>query len=498
MALARFFDRTFEAIGPHLSVSREALEHRLSDVMPAVACGSHCADLPSCRWTAELATNLLARLYPRLAIVGPEEIVSGLVDLALSINPAIEVTNSLDDVDFAVAVGDIELGTTRGVYTRSDGWVAQVAPTPDPSPHGPANPYSAAAAACLAVSECFRYLVLGRTGEELKPYSFSVLDYSSSGGIGLELPSTDLGEVAVVGLGAIGNAVTWALSKHTSLRGSLALVDPETIELSNLQRYALARNADVGRSKTEVAAATLAGTTLALKKYGTDLAGFADGLGESFTVPTVCISVDNAETRRFAQALLPRLLVNGWTADARFGVTWHTFDATHACLACLYHPQGKRPSRTDLVAEALGLEQRRAADLWLGGQAPTDDELEAIATRLGAPSTAISSWRGRSLPDLYTEVICGAANLDLVGAGHVEAVPLAHQSTLAGVLLAAELVKRVDPDLTRQSHESPIVQWNNVLAPPPMSWTQPRTTTEGCICGDSDYRAVFEKKWRTQ
>jgi len=41
---------------------------------------------------------------------------------------------------------------------------------------------------------------------------------------------------------------------------------------------------------------------------------------------TICISVDNASTRRAAQALLPKLIINGWTGDQSLGASWHVLD----------------------------------------------------------------------------------------------------------------------------------------------------------------------------
>ena len=89
MALAPFFDRIYSALGGHLSVSRDDLAASLQGVAVGIKCGESLSqnDL----WIAELATNLLARLYPRVAITGPEKNISALKALALEINPEIEI-----------------------------------------------------------------------------------------------------------------------------------------------------------------------------------------------------------------------------------------------------------------------------------------------------------------------------------------------------------------------------------------------------------------------
>lgn len=66
MALPRFFDRVYSAVGGHLAVSRDDLAESLREVIVGLKCGPELSQNE--RWIAELAANLLARLYPRIAI----------------------------------------------------------------------------------------------------------------------------------------------------------------------------------------------------------------------------------------------------------------------------------------------------------------------------------------------------------------------------------------------------------------------------------------------
>jgi molybdopterin/thiamine biosynthesis adenylyltransferase len=77
-----------------------------------------------------------------------------------------------------------------------------------------------------------------------------------------DLGLADLGEAHLVGLGAIGNGAIWALSQIPGLSGTLHLVDPESVDLSNLQRYVLPGQAEVEVSKVDVAASAFASGTL--------------------------------------------------------------------------------------------------------------------------------------------------------------------------------------------------------------------------------------------
>lgn len=500
MALARFFDRVYAAVGRHIALDRASLEAALGDRVVAVHCGSEVeTDEGSPRWLAEFLVNLLARLYPRLSLTAPNATRDRLEQLARAINPAIEIVDGAVPATVTVVIGSVESTPSGALHPRADGWVARLLRTPDPRPWGPANPYAAAASAAFAASEIFRGVFHDRI--KAPPFAgdihLSLLDFGAETGADRPLAAAHLGEVAFFGLGAVCNAALWTLARHPGLEADGWLVDHEDIDLSNLQRYLLTVDADVGLPKTKLALRALAGTALKLKPRPETLEIFAGSFPESFKVPTVCISVDNIEGRRTAQALLPRLVLNGWTSDGGLGASWHEFDHKAACLACLYQPHGVGLSQTEIVADALGLERPRGAELWIKNQPPDERDLQTIAEHLGFGPDVLAAWRGKPLSELYTGLVCGAAGVDLGGRGRAEAVPLAHQSAFAGVLLAAELVKRTDPELAALAQPEPLVAWDDVLCPPhPRQWRRPREREPGCICGDKDYQAIYSAKWR--
>jgi ThiF family len=486
MALAPFFERVYGAVGGHLSVSRESLTASLEAVTAGVHCGRKCRrnDI----WIAELVTNLLARLYPRIAISGGDSHVEELRQLALSINPLIEFANDSPGRT-SICIGAAEL--EDAIYPTSAGWVACVGHTPS-QVNGPDNPYAAGAAACLACAELFRRIFL-KSGAE-SDVRVSLLDFGKETGHDFVHNTARLDEVVVVGVGAVGNAAIWALARDRKAKGKLWLVDSEELTLSNLQRYVLGTNTDVSRSKVQLAKGVLDATNLDVEACQTTLECFADGRS-GMDIPTICISVDNIETRRSAQALLPKLIVNGWTGEQALGVSWHVISRDAACLACLYQPHGQGPSATEQAARALGLPIERATLLWVTRQAMTDEDLRTVAEHLGVNETVLEPWRGKAIGDFYTDIVCGAVPLDVTGVGRIETVPLAHQSALAGILMAAELVKRTNDPLATLSQSEPLISWDDVLRPPPRLWTKPRPRESGCICGDPDYQAVYRRKW---
>jgi ThiF family protein/E2/UBC family protein C len=486
MALAPFFERIYGALGGHLAVSRESLTAALENV----TVGIRCAEKPSKNdiWIAELSTNLLARLYPRLAIAGPAKHFSALRDLAIKINPNIEVVKDAPDETSICAGPAIANGA---IFPNASGWVASV--DHDPSPRiGPPNPYAAGVAGAMACAELFRRIFLKSRPE--RNVSVSLLNFDEETGANLELANSNISKVLFVGVGAVGNAGLWALSRDANLRGRIWLVDPEDVTLFNLQRYVLATHADVGRSKVLLGQQALARTRLSVEPNQSALDKFVEAHSTS-EIPTTVVSIDNVDGRRSAQALLPRLVVNGWTGDQALGVSWHVLSRNAACLACLYHPHGQGSSAIEQAAKALGLPHDRTALLWVTRQPLSDDDMRSAAATLGVPESVLTPWRGKPLGDLYTDVVCGAVPLDVTGVGKVETVPLAHQSALAGILMAAELLKRTHPKLAKLSQSEPLVSWDNVLQPVPAIWRKPRAREAGCICGDPDYQKIYRRKW---
>lgn len=497
MALARFFGRVFAAAGRTLSVSRESLEQQLNHKVV----GIRCADRPGQNeeWIGDLLVNLFARLYPRIVLDATPATRERLSSIARGINPAVELCDSSTAADIAVCIGNVSSGGRNELFARADGWVARVSLRPRDGSPGPANPYAAAASAALAAAETFRSLFRANVPAfiEGRDVSLSLLDYGTSSGHDLPLAETSIGECAFFGLGAVANGALWALGRHASLGGTVHLVDAERIETSNLQRYVLAMDRHDGSPKTVVAADALARTRLSTIGHPERLEQFADRFPCGFTLPLVCVSVDNIEGRRVTQALLPRLVVNGFTSDSGLGVSWHELSRPAACLACHYQPRGPAPSQTDMMAAALGLPPDRVIALLVSNAPPSNDELRDMAGHIGVPPQSLNTWRGKPLSEIYTGLVCGSVALDLRGVGRFEAVPLAHQSALAGILMAAELVKRTTPELRDRIQTDTLAVWEDVLRPPPPRWTQPRPREPGCICGDADYQRAYAERWIT-
>jgi hypothetical protein len=461
------------------------LRHILGDLVIEVRCPEEVTAVESDEWIAELLVNLLSRLYPAIRVVAPTPLASRLTRLARSINPAVDLDGG-GAADIVVAVGDASATVPGALRVRADGWVARVSTAQQLRPRGPSNPYAAAE----VFRRAFASFVPSARRENV---SLSLLDYSvDAGELDALPPIIDVGKVAFAGIGAVASGGLWALSRHRGLRGELHLIDPEAAERSNLQRYVLLDMDAVGKPKVRTAKKAVEQTGLAVTMHRKTLEAIASERGRGFE--TICVSVDNVSSRRAAQALLPRFLVSGWTHEGGLGVSWHRFGSRMPCLVCLYMPDGDRPSQSEVIAQTLGLDQREASDLYLNNRVPTEAQLARIAAKTRASAKTIELWRGKAIRELFVQV-CGAANLNVRDDGQPEAVPLAHQSTLAGVLMVAELIKRVSPVLSAEAQAANVIRWYDVTGPVPLSWAEPFARHPRCICSDPVYLAAHRAKW---
>ncbi|HEY2053446.1 MAG TPA: E2 ligase fold family C protein [Solirubrobacterales bacterium] len=468
-----------------------AIGKRLEGITVGISYGADAAGSSEGRFSIEMAVRLLARLYPRVRISGPA--AEGWRELAERINPAIEIVE--DDCDFSLCVG---LGGTASsgtsYYIGSNGWDALFSTQESQATGATDNPLGAGAASCLAAACLFRAVFL-ESVEDQRTVVLSTLDMeprpssSQPGFSGLKIPPA----TALVGVGAIGNGVLWALAR-SKVGGEIAVVDPERIELGNLQRYLMAAAADQGRAKVEFAREVL-GEQLRISSH--DVAWDEFTVANGYSWDRVLVALDSAADRRKVQASLPRWIVNGWTQPGDLGVSVHGWDEG-ACLACLYLAKGTALNEDELVAASLGIPHQRqeVRRLLVGGEPLGPEILNEAAAALGLDSTALLQFQGRPIRDLYVEGICGGAAIPLDRLGTPEShvhVPLAHQSALAGVLMAARFLADVIGVHSTVAEATRV----DLMKPLGERLTQPvgKDPRGICICQDPIFQAAYSEKW---
>lgn len=493
MALADYFQRSALAVA---QIAQGFDEQRLTELLDSTAVsvtvGAPTREAQMC---ADLTVRLLSRLYPQISIDASDATHKAeLTDLALAINP--NLTHCSRPPAAGIVIGMAKRSPSLPTFAGSEGWTATVGGASPLVAGDSDNPFGAGAAACLAAAALFRRVVLGQQGPA-EAVAFSTWSGAPDAAPGPPLEG-DCGRSALAGAGAIGNAIAWALSR-TAIDGEIHLVDHETIELSNLQRYVLASRADENRIKVELLASQFSGSLRGVPAQQSWQDFVADN---GYDWERVLVGLDSARDRRAVQASLPREIVNGWTQPADLGVSIHPKLNAGACVACLYHPAGTVPNEDELVASALGLDHavfgleiRQLLDAHAFPSARLLDEVQA---RLGAGPERIAAFRHRPLRDLYVEGVCGGALVPLDKLGVPDQrlhVPLAHQSALAGVLVAARFAGLVSGQVPEQT----MVTRLNVLTEVSQQPTQPaaKRVEPVCICQDPVYIERYRQKWDT-
>lgn len=499
MALADYFPRDLVAISQVLQgFQRDPFIERLKDLHVAIAFGDQAATDRDGRELLDLVVRLLARLYPSLTFVADRaegSFAGALIALARDINPNIEIAETANpDVVLSVGSGVPAIDAPT-VYAGCDGWLARVGTEGPFQTSDLGNPFGAGFAACIAAANLFRFLFLpDGTSQFDSDLSFPP-DTASLPSLS---PAALADPLVLVGIGAVGNSASWALSR-TPLSGQVHLVDPELVERSNLQRYVLCTRNDEGRAKVDVVGKEYRGPLQGLLHRGT-WASFLEDNGYSWE--RVLVALDSAHDRRAVQASLPRWVANAWTQMGDLGVSSHSFLGNDACLACLYLPTQKSKNEDLILAEGLRVPhlQERVRFLLGSGQGTDRDFCDAVAGAWGVPRDLLEPYVGRPIRQLWVEGICGGGIIPLGGADtpHELEVPLAFQSALAGVLLAAEAVRDVVAD---GAQRRTLVRRIDVLRTMgdrnPSPQPARRAGTGNCICEDSDFIVSYRAKYET-
>jgi len=517
MAFADYFQRNAMAAtqllkGMDFDGMKAVLErHRIGLVVDASA------NSAEGRAAADLTVRLIARFYPNISIHAAEADATAhaaeLAKLAKAINPKISLSNTLGSVTHCLVVGKtpvtLKQKTGRLIYMGSDNWLAKVSLKKPVGSGSTRNPFGAGVAACLAAANLFRLVFAAQLDTTCvldEDLTLSLLTLNRKAKTrGRAYRGSDLGRMFLVGAGAIGNGVLWAVAR-AEVTGELIVVDPQQIDLGNPQRYVMTVRKDVGSTKADLAVAWLAGSK-GLKVTPEQKSWDDFARGTDWLFPRVLVALDTAEARIAVQASLPKWIVNAWTREAAIGVSRHPTLAGGGCLACQYLPAGKAPSLDVMVASTFGfaiepqtpivhpelMEIRQRLDRNVPCELAF---LERVAVKKNLPIECLLPFEGRTLRDLYTEGVCGGQILGITADNQetLAEVPMAFQSALAGILLTAELVidsqgLRAEPvlDETRINLMKPLL--NNVCSP------SGKDLEGRCICQDPDFQACYEEKY---
>jgi molybdopterin/thiamine biosynthesis adenylyltransferase len=457
----------------------------------------------------DLLIRLLARLYPYLNINCLDDKTNSLVEelqiLAKSINPLIEISDLKPSTARIVVA---KTAPTKKViptfFIGSDGWTAFFSQSKPVILGKSRLPFGAGASACFAAANIFRTVFKDQLpyGKVDKDFSISLFTYVKDASKGVPLTINDINiNATLIGLGAIGNGCLWALKNIPTISGELCIVDNEQISISNLQRYVMATQGDVGKNKVDLPSEILSNNIKcrAEKKKWQEFISAQNG---NATIETLGVCVDSGADRIKTQGSLPKKIINAWTQEGGLGISRHFDFKNSACLACLYLPEYKTKSTSVLLAESLGMpEHEQLIRNYLANNIPLDDNLiNLISTSRSIAIEKLQPYTGKPLDVFKSEFICGGTMMNLSPESNQDKtmeVPSAFESALAGILLAAELV--VDAANVNRCLESNIARFN--LMRPLTAYIQDHSAKHAsgrCICQDPIYQKVYEDKWRSE
>ncbi|MBW3127207.1 E2 ligase fold family C protein [Hymenobacter profundi] len=501
MALANFFEKAALAASQVLrDFDRTVFAQQLESNPVLLAFDGAAIASSQGRATIDLSARLLGRLYPIIMVQALDHAAQAYVPaveaLLQAINPKIDLHASRCCV--ALVVGDTALQATDAAcptfYVGSLDWLALFSPNAPVSSGSSSNPFGAGAAACLGVANVFRTVFAAslphaQVDSEVR---LSLLTYDANTAQPAWPEVISLSDTILVGVGAIGNGAVWALSQLIQAEGTLVVVDDETIDLSNLQRYALATQDDINLAKVMLAIARLGSTKLTTAAFEGSWSQYL-GQRSNWVLPRVAVAVDSAAARISIQSSLPRRITNAWTQSTDLGISRHPDFIEKVCLACLYMPKGQRQSESEMVASALKLPELEVRELLYRNVAVDAGLAERIAVINQQPVELLLPFVGRPLRRFYQETVCGGVLLT-TEAGHLNETPMAFQSALAGVMLAAELVIE---DLNIRPTELVSTTRINLLQPLGAHLNIPVQKQPGsrCFCHDKHFQQAYRDKY---
>lgn len=518
MALAKYFSKDLLAINRLVKTDHSILTEKLNNSVITIAFDDNAVNTFEGSCSLELITRLISRLYPRLKIVDlsgkAKEKINELTSIATKINSNIEFVNddSVEDIYIVAGSTVIEI-ISKGIiiYYGSENWISKYSLLKHQKFGDSSNPFGCSIAVGIVASNVFRhifkdYLNLSPLDEE---FEFSVYSLDSKNIENPSLKEVIFDDVVIAGIGAIGNGLVWALSNTSGLKGEIHLVDSEKVSLSNLQRYVLFEENDEQEVKVNIAKKFF-------KQKGLNV-DVTEGKWEDFVnnrsdwnIKCVAVGIDNEKDRIAIQSTLPHIIFNAFTETESIGITRHYDFIAGACLSCSHIPLKKKKDFTNEVADNCNIPDK--ADLvkiYYNLNLPVnipipnlnlESLLVTIAKANGIQLEELAQFNGMTINQFYSDFVCGGIILKISNAKNdiknVDA-PLAFQSTIAGIFLAAELVKhymksqiKLEPR-TDFYHLSPIEQGLN-----PLHRILEKDKTNRCICRDNDFTNRYQEKWK--
>jgi hypothetical protein len=518
MALAKYFSKDLLAINRLINTKHSILIERLNNTIITIAFDANAVNTFEGCCSLDLITRLLSRLYPRLKIVDlsgtSEEKIKELTTIAKKINSNIELLDNDVDEDIIIIAGYTEKEIkTKGIifHYGSENWISKYSMDNLQKFGESKNPFGSGIAASIVASNIFRYIFKDYLNLSPldKEFEFSVYSLDSKNIENPLLKEVIFDDVVIAGIGAIGNGLIWALSNIADLKGKVHLVDSEKISLSNLQRYVLFDEYDENEVKVYIAKKFFKQKELNVYVTNGNWEDFVNNQSD-WNIKCVAVGIDNEKDRIGIQSTLPHIIFNAFTETESVGITRHYDFIAEACLSCSHIPLKKKKDFINEVADNCNISNKSdLVKIYYNSKLPVnlpipnmnvESLLAIIAKANGIQLKELAQFNGMTINQFYSDFVCGGVILKVsktnTNITNVDA-PLAFQSAIAGIFLAAELVRhhlnsqiKLEPR-TDFYHLSPIEQGFN-----PLHRILEKDKTNRCICRDNDFINRYQEKWK--
>lgn len=385
------------------------------------------------------------------------------------------------------------------IYVGSTGWSSYISTKkPCKWPTLPPNAISALYTGGLVVGEVFKYLLSEISSDKISHLEYDLITHGKENQPVVEpsLPeSIHFEDLTIVGCGAIGQALVYALKASTRLFGSITLVDNDKLEQSNEQRYIGAFEEHRGMLKIKLISQWLTQINPGLSilqaplKYE-EFARLGKPLGHE-----VVAAVDNAKTRINIQAGLPKVLWNVWTDTSqntlRYGAGYHTFEGPYQCAACGYYPTKSNPDQKEMNSIRTGIPAKEIEKKLANNEKVTEQDILRISQATGAPIDFLKP----NLNKPFSEILhgdCGVFRLEAFETPTVTPAP--HAPFLAGVFLASQIIlRRIKlPDSAKLMDS---VADFDAFGIPNEYCLMKKQKHSKCFCNDQVYQNAYKEKW---
>lgn len=503
MILKKFHDKNIEFLN-HLGVSADEYTRNVSI---AIVLDDDLKNNYNAQIAYILASNMCSRLFLNVDFIIPQGVLihSNLRDAEKSLSEYVKIQNSnifsngnfnyKDTIqDESKYKGILHIGKNKSkqdhINVISDGWYIYL--NRNCSKNENRNAVGACGAACFGVAEIFKLVMKPKNNRLIDSLIFSLLDYSENTiKDNPELPNEiSIDEVTLIGAGAIGSAFIYVLQELNKVKGTLNVVDRDKYSETNLNRYVIANDTNVGNYKTDIAESVLRHHDgLTVNKYNEV---YDDYIKENNKIDTLISAVDKRVTRYNMQGALPKLIIDASTSGTQVDVMRIDFGSGKACLGCIYKPDEFDISQYKHLSDLLGLDINRTRFLYDSSNGLEICDIEIIANHLEEGMEIMKKYLGEPIDTLYQQEFCGSGRVVNRKSNQDVVAPISFISVLAGVFEASELIK---------DRYFPEYKINNTfvldtIRKPNQSLHISKEADHSCVyCSDSSFLKVYKKMW---